>query len=130
METQSEDIEVRLGRIDLTDPYSQLLVSEQVLEGSKQSSIQPQRGPFPTMETHLLPSKVQGGNPQSDKLIDESKLRHLVRWFQKEYEKADALIAVEQDEWTQELMSIRGDVAGTAQSFDGLQAPSNKEQRK
>jgi hypothetical protein len=99
---KSADIEACLSHTDSTNLSTKRPMSERISEGSNLDNLHRQRGPSPTIDTHPLASRVN--------------LRELAGWFQKEYERADALMTAEQDEWSRELMFIREATAGTAQS--------------
>ena len=72
-----------------------------------------------------LPSEHLDG-VQRISAVSKEEMRGLAEWFQKEYEKSNSCIAVEQNEWAEELVCIRD--AGATSPFQGVGAKQEEGQ--
>jgi hypothetical protein len=109
----SGETEVLNGHHDLRESDTPF-VGEQVSEGSGQYNLHPKKSPSPVMDDNPAVSNGQDNLPH--KVIDKSRMGDFAMWFQEEYERGSAQMAREQDEWTQELLSMRSRVDSTARS--------------
>lgn len=94
-ELGSEERIVRSGERDLYPSIEDVRTSE----GDEQCSLRPRHHPSRAVDDTPAASMDRGDGLQSQKGIDEIGTENLTMWFREEFEKANAQMMVERDEW-------------------------------
>lgn len=82
--------------MDLLDPSS---VGVRTLEGERRCRLQPRQNLSSAVDDKSSTSMIRKDKMQSQKEMDEIGTGDLTAWFREEFEKANAQMTMEKDEW-------------------------------